>query len=394
MKLLIITPSIPYPPYRGDKLRMFNICKILAQNHEVKVLTFQRNKDEDEYIKKLSEYGIDTETIWLSKLRSYLNLYRSFFTKYPLQVAYCYSKKMQKRICELTKKDNFDIAYFHLIISAQYGKSVCNESTVKVIDFTDSTSLYLKRHIKNVGSSIKTLPHKFEKYKVYNYENKCKEFDTLFICSNVDKTYLEERSIHDNIKLFLNGFDPNEFKANEQAVEKNRIIFSGNMPYLPNRKGVAYFVDEIFPLVLKEKPDAKFYIVGQNPPEEIQNLQSENIIVTGFVEDIKAEYLKSTVNVAPIKFGAGTPNKITEALALGVPTVSTSLAVAGLPDNLKKYISIADSPKDFASAIIRIMDDPSIRNSLLDTGKNEIYDTLSMENVVNNIVAYLKTRIN
>ena len=76
---------------------------------------------------------------------------------------------------------------------------------------------------------------------------------------------------------------------------------------------------------------AKLYIVGQNPPAALKRLSSEDIIVTGFVPDIKAEYLQSVVAVAPIRFGAGTLNKTLEPMALGIPVVATSVATEGLP---------------------------------------------------------------
>jgi polysaccharide biosynthesis protein PslH len=161
------------------------------------------------------------------------------------------------------------------------------------------------------------------------------------------------------------------------------------MPYFANYDAAIYFSEKIFPKILREIPDAKFYIVGQKPPLKIRNLASRNIFVTGFVPDIKAEYIKSAVNVAPMRFGAGTLNKVIESIALGVPVVGTSFAVNGLPKELYKFIFVADDVDKFADQVIAILKNPKIREELMEEGKKTIRNLLSWKNVVNGFESYL-----
>lgn len=344
-------------------------------------------------VEQLKKNGIDIETIKLSAITSYLTTSRSLLTLDPLQVSYYYSNKMHERIAKITSTEKFDLIYFHLISSAQYLKSVKDESALKVIDFTDAVSLYLSRYVKVLKNPIKKIVFYYEYKSISRYEKIAREFDTLFICSNNDKDFLERRKIHDNIQILLNGFDSDSFKSEKIEPEKDRIIFSGNMPYFPNKDAVLYFVNEIFPLVLKKKPNAKFYIVGQQPPKEILALQSDNIFVTGFVEDIRKEYLLSQINVAPIRFGAGTLNKIIESLALGIPTVATSLSIQGFPDELKKYIFTADTPETFANVILKILDNPNIRNEMT-AASEKVFSMLNWEKIVSDFEDYIRSRIN
>lgn len=392
MKVLIITPRIPYPPFRGDKLKIFNISKNLLKRNEVKILTFINRSSELNDVEQLKKNGIDIDTIRLSSITSYLTTSRSLLTLDPLQVSYYYSKKMHERIEKITSTEKFDLIYFHLISSAQYLKSVKDESALKVIDFTDAVSLYLSRYVKVLKNPIKKIVFYYEYKSISRYEKIAREFDTLFICSYNDKEFLERRKIHDNIQILLNGFDSDSFKSEKIEPEKDRIIFSGNMPYFPNKDAVLYFVNEIFPLVLKIKPKAKFYIVGQQPPKEILALQSDNIIVTGFVEDIRKEYLLSQINVAPIRFGAGTLNKIIESLALGIPTIATSLSIQGFPDELKKYIFTADTPEAFANLILKILDNPNIRDEMT-SASEKVFSMLNWEKIVNDFEEYIHSRI-
>jgi len=393
LKILIITPRVPYPPFRGDKLKIYNISRLLKENNEVSIVTFLSGRKEIGYIEELKKSGITVEYVRLPLIKSAFNLFRALIPAQPFQVAYYNSRLMKEKISGMTSREKFDAAYFHLIRSAQYADSIRNPETLKVIDFTDAVSLYLSRYIDVLKNGIKKALIKLELRKIVKYEDTVKNFDTLFVCSDADKEFLNERNVHSNIKLLYNGIDVDAFRYEKKETEKNRIIFTGNMPYFANKDAVLYFAKDVFPGVVKSVPDAKFYIVGQNPPSAIKKLHSGNIIVTGFVPDIKTEYLKSEVNVAPIRFGAGTLNKIIEALALGVPTVATSLSIEGFPEELKKYVFTADTAEEFAKQIVYILNNPGIRSGLMAEASEKVRETLSWKRIVGDFELYLKSRI-
>lgn len=393
MKILIITPRIPYPPYRGDKLKIFNISKILSKSNSITILTFYENKNDFVNTVFLEKLGIKTIALKLSLFNSLRNLVANVFSSLPFQVAYYSSKSMGRKIIELTSNENYDVVYFHLIRSAQYLEYVHDPKTLKVLDFTDAVSLYLYRFVEVTKNPLKKLGLKIELDRIQNYEQIALKYDTLFICSEKDKKFLEKRKLHNNIQFLQNGVDPIYFQKENISVEKHRIIFTGNMPYFPNQDAVEHFVKNIFPSVIKKYTDAKFYIVGQKPSRKIRNYAKENIIVTGFIQDIKKEYLLSEVNVVPIRFGAGTLNKVIEALALGVPTVATSLSVAGLPSELKKYIYLADSPSEFLESISQIFEDDNIRINKMKEVQEIVMNMLSWDKIVGEFENYLLSRI-
>jgi glycosyltransferase involved in cell wall biosynthesis len=198
----------------------------------------------------------------------------------------------------------------------------------------------------------------------------------------VDREHLRKKGVQAKINIMRNGVDVHEFAPEKSGFEKNRIIFTGNMPYYANYDAAIYFTKEIFPLVLKEIPEAKFYIVGQNPPYRVRLLTSDNVKVTGFVKDIKEEYLKSVINVAPMRFGAGTLNKIIESLVLGVPVIATPIAIEGFPDKLKEMITVASDSKEFAKQVIKFLKFPDLREEFMQLDKSAIKEMLSWENIV------------
>jgi polysaccharide biosynthesis protein PslH len=389
LKILIVTPRIPYPPYRGDKIKPYNLSKYLAKNHQVTLLCFVTGNKEAADIANLEKLNVKVVTVKMSPLQSFIKAILAVPGGKPLQVKWFYSSEMKNILIKLTEEENFDVIYFHLLRTAQYIKYLKNSVSYKVLDLTDAVSLYLKRFALIEKNPLKKLLINFEQNRVSRYEHIAEKFNSVFICSEVDKEYLQSCRGLSNIRILNNGVDIDYFSGDNKQYDPDKIIFTGNMPYFPNQDAAIFFSKYIFPVIIKDVPKARFYIVGQKPPSSIKKLASNNIVVTGFVPDIKKEYLSSAVNVAPMRFGAGTVNKVTESLALGVPVVSTSIAIKGLPESLQKYIFIADNPDEFAKQVVNIILNPSIRNDLMQEGKDVVRRVLGWETIVKNFEQHL-----
>ncbi|GAB4128450.1 MAG: glycosyltransferase [Ignavibacteriales bacterium] len=394
MKILIITPRIPYPPYRGDILHVFNIAKTLALKHDVDIITQIAKKNQQPYVHELKKFNINTNVIHQSVFASFMNLLFAMLNKTPFQIAYFASKKMSTLISQQTKKKKYDLIYFHLIRSAQYLGSTENSNAIKVCDYTDAVSLYLERYVKFIRNPFRKIFFYLELNRLKKYEGVAKKFNTVFICSDEDKKYLESKIVNTDFQILRNGVDEKFFYPADTNYIKHRIIFSGNMPYYPNKDAVKYFAKDIFPKILGRYPDSKFFIVGQKPPTSIKKLNSKNIIVTGFVEDIKKEYLLSHVNVAPIRFGAGTLNKVIESLALGVPVVASGIVIKGLPKELHKYVIQADLTEEFADKISYVFENDSIRNEMMKEVIEIIPKLLGWKPIVDKFENYIITKNN
>ncbi len=363
MRILLITPRLPYPPHRGDKLKIFNLLKRLAKSHSIHLLSFVENESEREYIQHLTPYCAAVEVVPLPRWQSYLQCLFGLFSALPLQVHYFKSEKMRRRVEEICSRNQFDVIHTHLIRMAQYTAGAGHP--LKALDLTDAVSLYLKRFLSREKNLFKKLLLKIELERMKRYENILEQYRVCFVCSEPDKEHLLKAAPEANIRIIPNGVDLAYFSSNGATqYDPEKIVFTGNLTYYPNIDGIFYFVNEIFPLVKKEVPGAKFYIVGQAPPAKVRALASKDVIVTGFVEDIKQHYLSSAVAVSPIRFGAGTLNKILEPLALGVPVVATSMGTEGLDLTNGKEILIADGPHTFARHVVRVMKEPAYRDSL------------------------------
>ncbi len=151
-------------------------------------------------------------------------------------------------------------------------------------------------------------------------------------------------------------------------VERRDIVFIGGYQHTPNVDAVQYFVAEIMPLLRKQLPGVRFYVVGSKPPAEIQALASEDVIITDFVEDLTPLLDKMRISVAPLRYGAGIKGKIGTAMTVGLPVVATSLAAEGMSLTDGENISVADGPEAFANAVAKIYQDEVLWNRISQNG--------------------------
>lgn len=392
MKLLFLTSRFPYPPHRGDKLKIYNLIKQLSERHEITLMSFIQSKKELQYVPAMKEYCARIETVYLPPWRSWMSCIGKIFSNTPFQNAYFKSSRMSMLLNSVVSSGSFDIMHIHLIRMAQF----CLDrdlSIPTILDLTDAGSLYLKRFRDTTSNPFYKLFLNEELRRISGYERHLENFDKSLVCSDVDRDALLHHAPKAKIDILFNGIDI-EYYSNHQSTvsEPFRIICTGNMAYHPNADGVLYFVKKIFPLIEKQISEIELYIVGQSPPGKISRLSSARIRVTGFVPDIKEEYLKSSVAVAPIRFGAGTLNKVIEPMALGLPVVTTSLGIEGLPLKNEKDVLVADTPEEFANAVVRLLKDPHLR-SMLSTNASTIirscYDwkviAASLEHIYRNL---------
>lgn len=387
MKILFVTSRIPYPPYRGDKLKIFNMMKILSSSNQIKLLTIVRNRREEKLLGNLRDVKIDVECQRVSLFESMLSLVRSIISRKPFQVAWFESNAFAAKLNSVARSFKPDVVYFHLIRTANYVSSINDPQALIVLDFTDAVSLYLKRFMRTEKRPWRRWLIHMEQKRTELFESEVTGFDVAFICSEPDRNYLLEKGIRIPLELLPNGVDVSEFSFQPEFsdYDPDRIIFTGNMPYFPNREAVLYFAKRIFPEIIRLHPGAKFFIVGGNPPKVVRKLNNgRDIFVTGFVSDIATEYRKSAVAVAPLRFGAGTLNKVIEPLAMGIPVVATSIAVNGLPDPIRRLVTVVDDPLGFAHAVVNILENRPlvVKIDLKDMEKLRL--DLSWKNIVGN----------
>jgi glycosyltransferase involved in cell wall biosynthesis len=174
-------------------------------------------------------------------------------------------------------------------------------------------------------------------------------------------------------------------------TERKDIFFVGGYLHLPNIDAVRYFFTEIWPLIQPRVPGVKFYIIGANPPEEIQNLAGPDVIVLGHVDDLSGFFNGCRLSVAPIRYGAGIKGKVLHSLGYGLPVVASSIAIegTGLIDN--EQILVADAPQAFADDVVRLYNDEELWRKLSQNGLEFFKENYSFEVGRQNFIELMKS---
>ena len=152
--------------------------------------------------------------------------------------------------------------------------------------------------------------------------------------------------------------------TNKNFTDRHDIVFVGGYQHTPNIDAVIYFVSEIMPLLRQRLPGVRFYAVGSKVPPEIQALETEDVIITGFVEDLNPLLDKMRISVAPLRYGAGIKGKIGSAMAVGLPVVATTLAAEGMSLTDGENILVAETSEQFADAVVKLYRDEVLWNKI------------------------------
>ncbi len=381
MKIFYITPRIPFPIDKGDKLRAFYQIKYLSKNHEIFLFSFDETLEYNSNNNPLLNLCEKVVVIPLTKFKIFLNLLRKVFSSLPFQTAFYFNPKIKKEI--LNKIDEYkpDVIYCQLIRTAEYVKDI--NHVPKVLDYVDIISKGLERRIFKSNFFMKLLI-KIELKRVKNYEKKLFElFDNSIIISKEDRNYMPFDKKED-VKVIPNGIDMDYYFPMESEKTYD-LFFSGNLNYPPNIDAAVFITKKILPLLLKQKPNIKILIAGASPSRKILSLASENVIVKGWIDDIREYYKKARIFIAPMQIGTGLQNKLLQAMAMKIPCVASELTVKGLIDGAKDVVLVAKSPEEYSNLIIKLLDDDEFRNTISLKGYNFVKMHYKWEDIIRNL---------
>lgn len=360
MKILVIDDE-RLNPFSGKTARVVPILKGIATRHELHLLLMGQSGAEYspdlDHLFKTKQCILPIEEF--SRLGRYLNFFllRPGFDvslKNPKAVS-----EVRKTIVDILQNLNIDVIHVFSFFGAQFLFHI--RGVDKIWDLGDSYYLNVHRGLGR-GFGLNSIKMNNYALRLRRYEHRMiSDFDRSIFVSKADA------SIHGNLQSKLlvvpNGVDVEYFAYREEVPESfPSIVFSGHMNFPPNIEAALYFAKEIFPLILIKKPEAKFFIVGAEPCDEIKALAKDcRILVTGRVDDIRDYIARGTIFVAPMVSGAGIKNKVLQAMSMGKPVVSTSLGVEAIDSLTSDEVAVADGAESFSEACIELLNNSSRR---------------------------------
>jgi len=369
MKILHLFPYVPVPATFGGALRVYHILNHLYENYEDLYIAGFNREGELKLLK--NEFPVaDDRLLFEGKERSgwsrFLQL-TSFFSDHSYWYEFISSETFQKKLDVFLEKENFDII---LTEFASMGVFDLKTDAVKILDAHNVEYDNFRRMSNLKWSFLRKLFYTSEFKKVKSEEIEIfNKYDAVFATSERDKDIIEGHAGETKHFVVPNGVDTKFFNKNDEVEqEPYTMVFTGAMGYLPNQDGIMFFLDEIYPLIKNEIPEAKIYVVGSRPPERLQKYATEDVIITGFVDDVRPYMDRSSVYVVPLNMGSGTRLKVLEAMSMEIPIVSTSIGCEGIEIKDGENILVRNEPQEFANAVIELMRNKKLSNDLVKEG--------------------------
>ncbi|MCR8632411.1 glycosyltransferase [Paenibacillus radicis (ex Xue et al. 2023)] len=364
MNILFLTTVPPLPSYSGYQLRCFNIIKLLSQKHRIFLISFVRNKEQEENLDLMKKYCANVYSINGGKT-NVLEGIKNLFSILPFHVSSHNSLDMKNLIIKLQKEEKIDVFYSNIIYFGQYISLMDRAKVLTVLDQHNLDRDVWGKMSSNHPNNIYRLYCKLNLFKTKAYENKIyKEFDVCFSVSEQDLKGGRCFSKSTNFVLAPNGVDIEYYFPQEVSPEKNSIIFTGSNAER-NIQALKKFYFEIFPFVREKVSDVKFYVVGNISLGKLNFLSNDpSVTITGKVEDVRPYFEKAMVYVSPFTLGGGTKLKILEAMSMKKSIVSTTAGCQGINVLDGENIIIRDNEKEFAESIIECFNNSSLREKL------------------------------
>jgi sugar transferase (PEP-CTERM/EpsH1 system associated) len=368
MRILIVSPMLPYPPTWGFVTRVYQFVRLLAERHSVTLVTFA-NADDHAHVAALRALGVEVHAIMrLTAIGTKrLAQFSSLFSAVSYQWRSHHSDEMQRTIDRVQQPAAFDVIQ---IESSQLGCFAFDPRAALVVDEHNIEYELLYRTFQTERSLVRR-GYNWVEFRKFRRE----EIGTWHRATGTVTTSAREAEIIRNlapgkpVRVVPNAVDVGYFAPSTAPIDANAIVMTGLMKYRPNVDAAVYFVREVLPELVAVRPNLVFYIVGGDPPADVQQLAGPNVVVTGTVSDVRPYVYKAAVFVVPLRMGGGTRLKVLEGLSMKKPMVSTSLGCEGIDVKDGKHLLIADYPAAFANAVLRLLDDRALADALTTAGR-------------------------
>jgi sugar transferase (PEP-CTERM/EpsH1 system associated) len=377
MKLLLLTPQLPYPPQQGTTIRNFNLIRYLAPRHEITLLSFG-TPDELQNAAPLRALCRRIE-IAPYPIRSLAQrAWTTFSSPLPDMALRLKSNEMHAKFDSLVCGEQFNVIQIEGIEMARYplnSQFVIRDSNLV---FDEHNAEYVLQRTAFESDARRPTRYHAALYsliqwqKLERYERACCHRATRVVaCSDADARAIHRLipNPHAPISVIPNGVDTEFYLPSDQVCAKPltdlALVFTGKMDFRPNIDAMTWFAAEILPRIRAEVPLAHLVVVGQKPAPRVRALQRQpGIEVTGWVADTRPYIADAAVYVVPLRMGSGTRLKVLEAMAMGKAIISTTRGVEGIELASGRDALVADTPEEFARAVVALLRDRERRRAL------------------------------
>jgi sugar transferase (PEP-CTERM/EpsH1 system associated) len=356
MKVVFLTHRLPYAPNRGDRIRAYYLLREMSRFATVSLFSLVHDDDEALHVKAMP-FAHDVTTVRVTRFRNLLRGVAYLASSRPLTHCLLDAPDARTALGRLVGNTSPDIVVAYCSGMAPFAFEPSLGQLPFMLDMVDVDSAKW-REMATRTHGLRHWVYGREAMTLKAFEARAVRRASMTLVVNERERNALIQIVPDaRVRVLQNGIDTDAFRPNTPPAGNPIVIFCGVMNYYPNEEGVLWFGKRVWPLIRAVRRDARFTVVGSGATRAIWNLASsdESIEVLGRVPEVQTHLWRSAVAVAPLRLARGLQNKVLEALAAGLPVVTTPDVLDGLPSEVKPGCVSAESPDDFAQAVLGLL---------------------------------------
>jgi len=386
MKILMLTPYLPYPPSSGGQIRSYNLIKHLSKKHEITLYSLIKYETETKYVAELQKYCKSVK-IFRRPQKPWTpgNIFRTAMSLYPFLVIRNFSSEEKKDITETLKNEDFDLIHAETF----YVSPHIPKTNIPMVLVDQTIEFQVYQHY------VHTFKWFFLKPMLLIDVLKIKYWETYFwkkakkvvAVSESDAKKMRQLAPGLNVSVVPNG-------VGEDLMEEiplhfsQTILFMGNYAWLQNIEAARILAKDVFPLIRNEIPEAKLIIAGQYT-EKIEELQSSDIKLINLglddIEGVKKAYRENGILVAPLYGPGGTRLKILAAMAAKLPVVTTNVGIEGIEAVNGEHALFGESPQSLAKIAVKLLTDRKLYSKIAHNARKLVEEKYSYFSVADQL---------
>jgi sugar transferase (PEP-CTERM/EpsH1 system associated) len=383
-KLLYLVHRLPYPPNKGDKVRSYHLLKHLAGRHRVFLGTFIDDPEDEVHVDAVREYCADMHITRINPKVARLMSLSGLARNSALTLPYYHSASLQTWVDRILREEQIDAAVVFSSVMAQFVQGV--PQLRKLVDFVDVDSAKWAQYAANHRWPMSWL-YRREGERLLAFERSvASQADRCFFVTDLEADLFRRLAPEcaDKVEAVCNGVDADFFSPQHEfpspfGPDELPLVFTGAMDYWPNIDAVVWFAAEVLPMLQKNWPRLRFYIVGRSPAPAVLELAGSQIVVTGTVPDVRPYLRHAAVVVAPLRLARGVQNKVLEAMAMGLPVVASKECAVAVDAVAGVDFLAAGTVREYVGAIESLLSAPARGESLGAAARERVLARYSWE---------------
>lgn len=401
MRILMISPTMPWPLKGGARIRIYHEIKEVARaGHKITLLSLNMESHSRQDLDALKPYCRELQVVPVKHRPRWQAAVRAFFSLKPYRVAKFESLEFRKQVAKALSK-SYEVVWVHFLETLAYFPNdwVKGKHSLIVLDQHNADEIMWQRYTNRGPLPVRVFARQ-NLWKLRRFQEKAlKNVDIVLSVSDAEADFMRNRvSLSCQVWTVPNGVDIDYFRPSEtkhRYVKKPIILFCGSMDVTMNIDAVTRFSKAIFSIIKEKIPQAEFWIVGRQPTLKVRDLgRRDGVTVFGEVEDVRSYYEQASVAVAPFLYGAGTKLKVLEAMAMGIPVVATSVGCQGIEAEPGHHLYLAETENVFAERVVKLIQDPNAHAQLATAGQKLVEERYSWRRIVGEVAQRLEEVVN